>query len=129
MTKRRDVLLWCLLAYAVASLFHYGHNAEFLMDYPNLPAWLTRAQVYLAWIGVTAVGVAGYALVVRGFETAGLVVLTTYGLMGLDGLGHYAVAPMSAHTLAMNASIGLETATAVAVLVAVARRSLGQSLG
>lgn len=128
MTTRRDALLWCVLAYTVASFFHYSHNAEFLADYPNLPAWLTRADVYAAWLGVTAVGVAGYGLVARGFETAGLVVLTIYGVMGLDGLGHYAVAPIAAHTLAMNTSIWLETAAAIAVLVAVARRAK-QSLG
>ena len=81
--------------------------------------------MYAAWAGVTAVGVAGYALVTRGCESAGLFVLTIYGLMGLDGLGHYAVAPMSAHTLAMNASIWLEAATALAVLAVVARKSLG----
>ena len=39
MTSRRDALLWCLLAYTAASLFHYTHNAVFLADYPNLPAW------------------------------------------------------------------------------------------
>jgi hypothetical protein len=65
MTPRRDALLWCLLAYTAASLFHYSHNAEFIADYPNLPAWLTRAEVYAAWAGVTAVGVVGYALVTR----------------------------------------------------------------
>ena len=124
---RRDGLLWCLIAYTAASLFHYSHNATFLSDYPNLPAWLTSAEVYAAWIGVTAVGVVGYALVARGFESAGLVVLTMYGLMGLDGLTHYTVAPMAAHTLAMNVSIWLEAATALAVLGAVLRRSL--SLG
>ena len=64
-------------------------------------------------------------MVKRGFESAGVIVLTVYGLMGLDGLGHYAVAPMFAHTLAMNASIWLEASTALAVLGAVARRSLG----
>ena len=127
MTPRRDALLWCLLAYTAASLFHYSHNATFLADYPNLPAWLTRAEVYAAWLAVTAVGVAGYALVTTGFESAGLFVLTIYGLMGLDGLGHYAVAPMSAHTLAMNASIWLEAATAIAVLVAIARLKLSRS--
>ena len=125
MTPRRDALLWCLLAYTAASLFHYSHNAEFIADYPNLPSWLTRAEVYAAWAGVAAVGVVGYALVKRGFESAGLLVLMIYGLMGLDGLGHYAVAPMSAHTLAMNASIWLEATTAVAVLSVVVRRALG----
>ena len=122
MTSRRDALLWCLLAYTAASLFHYTHNAVFLADYPNLPAWLTRAEVFAAWAGVTAVGVAGYSLAARGFDSAGLLVLTMYGLLGLDGLGHYAVAPMAAHTLVMNLSIWLQVATALSVLAAVLRR-------
>jgi hypothetical protein len=31
-----------LLACAAASLLHHVHNAEFLQDYPNLPASLSR---------------------------------------------------------------------------------------
>jgi len=117
---RTDVLLILLLAYAAASLFHYAHNAEFLNDYPNMPAWLSRARVYSAWLGVTAVGLVGYSLIRWRYRFTGLVVLGCYGVLGLDGLGHYAVAPVSAHTLAMNLSIGLEAATAVVLLAAVA---------
>jgi len=123
-TVRRDGIFWCVVAYAVASLFHYSHNAEFLMAYPSLPAWLTRAEVYAAWVGVTAVGVVGYSLLARGHRLAGMLTLTVYGLMGLDGLGHYAVAPIAAHTLTMNLSIWLEVATASALLAALLRRSL-----
>jgi hypothetical protein len=52
-------LLTLALAYAAASLFHHVHNAAFLGDYPNMPAWLTPAGVYAAWLGVTAVGIVG----------------------------------------------------------------------
>ncbi|HEY3516314.1 MAG TPA: hypothetical protein VGL98_04645 [Gammaproteobacteria bacterium] len=51
-----------LLLYLAASLLHFAHNAEYLADYPNLPAWLGRADVYLVWLGLAAVGVGGYAL-------------------------------------------------------------------
>lgn len=117
---RHDVLLIFLLAYAVASLVHYGHNAAFLDDYPNLPAWLSRAQVYAGWLGVTAIGLAGYLLVRSRHQLPGLIVLAVYGLLGLDGLGHYAVAPLSGHTPAMNFTIWLEVASAVLLLAAVA---------
>ncbi len=117
---RHDVLSFFLVAYAVASLVHYGHNAEFLNDYPNLPAWLTRAQVYTAWLGVTAVGLVGYLLVRSQYRVLGLVVLAVYGLLGLDGLGHYAVASRSAHTWTMNLTIWLEVVAAVLLLAAVA---------
>ena len=42
----RNCLAVLLLLYLAASLLHFVHNAEFLSDYPNLPAWLTRSQVY-----------------------------------------------------------------------------------
>src|SRR6476619_2789604 len=52
--------VWTLLAvYFVASLAHFAHNAEFIAYYPNMPAWLTRDDIYLAWSAVTSAGVAG----------------------------------------------------------------------
>jgi hypothetical protein len=116
---RHDVLLIFLIAYAVASLVHYGHNAEFLDDYPNMPPWLSRAQVYVAWLGVTAIGLVGYLLIRSRHQLLGLIVLAVYGLLGLDGLGHYAVAPVSGHTAMMNFTIWLEVTTAVLLLAAV----------
>jgi len=117
--SQRKVLLTFLLAYTAASLLHYSHNAEFLADYPNLPAWLSRAGVYAAWLGVTAIGVVGYVLFRMRREIAGLLVLGIYAALGLDGLGHYAVAPISAHTLTMNLTIWLEFTTAVLLLLVV----------
>ena len=118
-TIRTNLLLVFLLPYGAASLFHYAHNAEFLGDYPNMPAWLSPALVYGAWLGVTAVGLVGYFLIRRGYQLAGLAVLGVYGALGLDGLGHYTLAPLSAHTVAMNMSIWLEAATSVLLLAAV----------
>jgi len=40
-------LPWAVMLYAAASLVHFAHNAEYLADYPNLPSWLTRYQIYL----------------------------------------------------------------------------------
>jgi len=113
-------LLMLLLAYAAASLFHHVHNAEFLLQYPNMPVWLSPAQVYAAWLGVTLVGVAGYLLVRRGYQLAGLFAIAAYAALGFGGLGHYGVAPLSAHTATMNLTIWLEVATALLLLVAVA---------
>ncbi len=119
---RIDVPLIFLLAYAAASLLHHVHNAEFLCEYPNMPAWLSQAQVYAAWAGVTSIGVTGYVLFQRGYRSAGLAVLGMYGAFGLDGLGHYTLAPLSVHTTAMNFTILLEVATGLLLLAAVARR-------
>ena len=114
------VLSSVVLAYGTASLMHHVHNAEFLDAYPNMPAWLSRALVYAAWCGVTAVGVGGVALVWRRWQLAGLSVLGVYGAFGLDGLGHYAAAPVSAHTVAMNLTIWLEVTTGLVLLAVVA---------
>jgi hypothetical protein len=117
---RADRLLFLLLAYGAASLFHYAHNAVFLDAYPNMPAWLSLARVYAAWLCVTGIGLFGYLLVRRGYRLAGLVVIAVYGALGLDGLGHYGLAPRSAHTFTMNLTIWLEAVTAVLLLVTVA---------
>jgi len=119
-SNRNRWLSALLLAYAAASLVHYVHNATFLDDYPNMPAWLSPVRVCAAWFAVTGVGLAGYLLFSRGYRLAGLVVLAAYAALGLDGLGHYSLAPFSAHTFGMNLSILLEVAMAVVLLLAVA---------
>lgn len=110
-------LLVMLLVYAAASLVHFIHNAEFLADYPNLPASWSRAGIYFAWAGMTLVGASGWFLMTRGYQVAGLLVIAVYAAFGLDSLGHYVVAPMSSHTLAMNSTILLEVTAAAAVFV------------
>ena len=52
-----------VFAYFVSSLAHFVHNVEFIREYPNLPPWLTRADVYSAWAAITSVGVAGLLLI------------------------------------------------------------------
>ncbi len=123
---RRDALLIFLLAYATASLFHHVHNAEFLNEYPNMPAWLSRAAVYAAWLGVSVFGLVGYLLIRWRYQLTGLVLLGVYGALGLDGLGHYAVAPLSAHTFMMSLTIWLEVTTAILLLMAVVSLLLKQ---
>jgi len=106
-----------LFLYAAASLVHFVHNAEFLADYPNLPVSWSRADVYLAWVLMTALGALGWWLVLRGFTIPGLAVVVVYAGLGLDSLGHYLVAPMSSHSSAMNTTILAEVTTAALVLM------------
>jgi hypothetical protein len=116
-------LLVALAACAAATLLHHIHNAELLEQYPNMPAWLSRPGVYAAWLAATMIGIAGYVLIRRGHRIAGLVLLIGYGCYGLDGLVHYALAPWSAHTAMMHASIWLEAAAATGLLIACGRKS------
>ena len=115
-----------LLLYCAASLVHFWHNAEFLGDYPNLPSSWSRADIYLAWIAMTGVGVVGWILLARGLVVAGLLALAAYAILGLDSLGHYVLAPLSAHTAMMNATILAEVVAAGLVLVEVARQLAGR---
>jgi hypothetical protein len=117
----RRALIPFLLAYAAASLVHHVHNAELINEYPYMPAWLSRAGVYSAWFGVTAIGITGYVLMRSQYRVVGLIVLAVYGFFGLYGLAHYAIAPVSAHTFAMSLTIWLEVVTAILLLMALAR--------
>jgi len=123
MTPGKNVLPVLLLIYGAASLVHFIHNAEFLAEYPNLPSSWSRAQVYLAWIAMTAIGIGGWIVLSRGRLLAGLLILALYAAFGLDSLGHYVLAPLSAHTLAMNSTILAEVTAAGLVLVEVVRRA------
>ncbi len=111
-------LLIALAVYCLASLAHFAHNAEFLADYPNLPAWFTRSKVYLAWVAVTAVGALGTILFILRLRLIGLLTIAAYATLGFAGLDHYWVAPVSAHSMGMNVTIWFEVAAA-GVLLAV----------
>src|SRR5687767_182110 len=119
--KRREgsLLVGLLMLYAAASFLHFAHNAEYLNDYPNLPSWFTRSGVYLAWFGLASLGVFGYVLYRRGWQLAGLLLLGLYATFGFDGLLHYTLAPIDAHSGIMNFTIFFEVAAAAALLFAV----------
>ena len=112
-------LPWLLLLYCAASLLHFVHNATYLADYPNLPAWISQASVYGVWGGLLVLGLGGYLLYRRGHTVLGLALLALYTALGFDGLLHYGRAPMSAHTAAMNITIWTEVVTAAVALATV----------
>ena len=109
-----------LAAYFAASLAHFTHNAEFIAFYPNMPAWLTPEKVYLAWLAISSVGVAGLVAWKFGLGSLGGLLLGAYGALGLDGLQHYTLALCSEHTLAANVTIWLEAAAGLALAAACA---------
>jgi len=110
--------LWALVAvYFVASLAHFAHNAEYIAFYPNMPGWLTREKVYLAWLGITCVGVSGLAVFRFGLPALGAALVGAYGAFGLDGLAHYTLALCSEHTLATNITIWSEAGTGLLLLL------------
>jgi len=111
--------VWALLAiYFVASLAHFSHNAEYIAFYPGMPASLTRETVYLAWLGVTAVGAAGLGVLTLGAAPLGVALLALYGALGLDGLAHYTLALCSEHSLGANLTIWSEAIAGVSLATA-----------
>ena len=118
--RARQLMPWLLALYGFASLLHFTHNAEYLAQYPNLPASWTRADVYLAWCGVTSVGLLGYVLYRTGYPRLGLTVLAMYGALGFAGLLHYTRASIAHHSAVMNFTIWAEVAAAALLLINVA---------
>ena len=119
--RNNGSMLQLMLVYGAASLLHFMHNALYVHDYPNLPAWLTSGGVVAAWLVVALIGILGYLLYSRVSRVTGLVTISVYALLGIAGLDHYTVAPIAAHTLAMNLTIVLEVMASVALLAYVAR--------
>ena len=117
--SQADWLLVILIFYCSASLLHFIHNAIYIDEYPNLPSWISAFGVYITWFGITSIGIIGYLFIHYGKKFIGLVACAVYGAIGLDGLGHYSLAPISAHTFTMNFTIWLEAITAMIVLIVV----------
>jgi hypothetical protein len=115
------LLLVLVLAHAAASLLHFVHNATYLAEYPNMPGWISPAGVYAVWLAEAAIGAAGIVVYLRG-RPIGLALIAIFAVLGLGGLDHYVLAPIAAHTTAMNATIWLEMATGVMLLAFVLLR-------
>jgi hypothetical protein len=122
--SRARTLPLLMLVYGAASLLHFVHNAVYIQSYPNLPRWITPLGVYASWCGIAAVGAFGYWLFRRISQAIGLLVIAVYALLGFGGLDHYVVAPMGAHSIAMNATILAEVAAASVLLIFVALSGL-----
>jgi hypothetical protein len=111
-----------ITAYTIASLAHFGHNAEYIAFYPGLPAWMTRESVYLVWLAVASVGAASVFASWRGWGRIGAALLVVYGLLGADGLLHYTLALCSQHIFVTNVTIFAEVILGVGLACAAAVR-------
>ena len=116
-TEFPRTLLVIALVYLVASLGHFVHNAEYLEQYPNLPGWLTRKGVYLAWLAVTLPSIAALVAWAKGHPGLTFGLLAAWGALGYLGLDHYHVAPVSAHAFLANVSILFEVVAGSVLLL------------
>jgi hypothetical protein len=110
-----------MIVYGLASLMHFAHNAVYLREYPNMPAWLTPVGVWVAFLATTAVGVLGYGVYRLRSRAVGVLMIAVYGAMGFGGLDHYVAAPVAAHSIVMNVTIAAEAAAAATLLIYLAR--------
>ena len=127
--NRNPVLLTFMLLYGAASLAHFIHNAVYLGFYPNMPTWLTPLGVLAAWLVVAGIGVAGYWLFRLGAKVVGLATIGLYAVLGFAGLDHYVIAPVSAHSWAMNATILTEVIAASVLLLVIAWTAIRGHIG
>ena len=123
-------LLAVAAAFLTASVAHFIHNAEYIADYPGMPGWLTREGVYGFWLAFASPGVVAILCARLRRPRLALAFLAVYGALGLDALGHYALALCSEHTLAANITIWAEAVTGLvlcgASVVILGRRVLGR---
>ena len=101
--------------FLLASVAHFIHNAEYIAYYPGMPGWLTREKVYLFWLAFASPGVVAVICARLRRPRLALAFLAVYGALGLDALGHYALALCSEHTLAANIMIWAEAVTGLAL--------------
>jgi hypothetical protein len=113
---RSNLLLALLLLHMAASLWHHIHNGQFAAEYPNMPTGVPPVVAYIAWGVTTAVGLAGYYAVCNGYRLLGFGAMGLYAAYGLLAFGHYKLAPMSAHSFVMNATILSEALTGALLL-------------
>lgn len=114
--------IWILIfLYFMASLAHFVHNAEYIAIYPNMPIWITRKTVYLAWLAITSVGILALVFLCLGFRRIGIALIAVYAGFGLDGLAHYTLALCAEHTFITNVTIWSEAILGLLLLLVSAR--------
>jgi hypothetical protein len=118
---RSNLLLALLILHMAASLWHHIHNGQFIDEYPGMPKGVpaTLAFAVTAWTATSAVGLAGYYWVCNGRRLLGFGAMGLYAAYGLLAFTHYTLAPMSAHSFVMNATILGEALTGLLLLVTV----------
>ena len=74
-----------------SSIVHYTDNYLAFDRFPNDGPGpdVTADSIWIAWVVLTAFGVAGYVLYRRGQVRRGSALLAVYSISGLIGLGHY----------------------------------------
>lgn len=113
--KLQPLLPSLLIVSVVSTSIHYTDNFLFFEKYPQ-PEWITLPSIYISWIILTAIGVAGYWLYRNKRLWLAYVCLVIYSLTGLSSLGHYFYGAMSEFSAKMHLFIWTDGLTGLAVL-------------
>ena len=102
-----------------SSIVHYTDNYLAFDRFPQGSSGpeVTDDMIWIAWVVLTAFGVAGYVLYRRGQVRQGSMLLAVYSISGLVGLAHYTAPGMSELAWWRHANIWVDIVCGVAVLV------------
>jgi hypothetical protein len=87
---------------------------------PICQKWITPLAVYASWCVIAVIGALGYWLHRKVSRAYGLMAIAICALLGFGGLDHYVLAPIGAHSVAMNVTIIAEVSAASALLIFIA---------
>jgi hypothetical protein len=118
--RRELVALRLLLAASVVSTaVHYTDNFVAIATYPGTDTVSPgpgRVAVVATWIALTAFGLAGYRLYLRGRHPAAELCLAVYSVTGISTLGHYLSGGTSRLSVWRHLSIASDGVLGLAVL-------------
>jgi hypothetical protein len=104
MKNHQKVLLFVLISSMIITSIHYTDNAIFVDKYPE-PAWFTTSGVFITWIIMSLIGIAGYWLYTQEQFWMSYLCLIIYSLTGLSSPAHYFYGEMSEFSIKMHAFI------------------------
>jgi hypothetical protein len=102
-----------------SSIVHYADNYLAFERFPQASTGpeVTDDMIWIAWVVLTAFGVAGYVLYRRGQVRRGSMLLAVYSISGLVGLAHYTAPGMSQLAWWRHLHIWVDVLCGIAVLV------------
>jgi hypothetical protein len=107
-----------LIVAIVVSVFHYVDNFVRFDQYPqDEPELVTRPMIPIAWVVLTAFGVAGYVLCRRGRVGQAAACLAVYSVSGLIGPLHYTSGALDEFDAFQHVNIAADGLAGLAVLL------------
>jgi hypothetical protein len=120
-------LLSIIITNIITTSIHYTDNAICISQYPE-PEWFTVSGVYLTWVVLTLIGLAGYWLYTQEKLWLAYFCLIIYSITGLSSPTHYFYGVMSDFSLKMHLFIWLDAIAGAILLFFVLRSAISDRL-